>query len=517
MRNNQPVTANERKFDRSVKLISVTDLDGTILDCNDDFISISGYSREELIGKPHNIVRHPDMPEAAFRVMWQYLKAGKAWMGMVKNRCKNGDYYWVDAYVTPITENGRVIGYESVRSCPEQVDIARAERLYESLKKGRSLGIGWRIASENLFLIVSLLISGSIFLLGQQETSEAVLMLTVIFYALWVTYNKKITIRSLNSLLEGTFTDQLAAQTYTNDKTEIGIVKVAIRSQKAHLKTIISRIENAAKKVTQESLNGAELTELSLHQIEQQQSETIQVATAMNEMTMTIQEVSRHVAATAEYAETANDLVRRGNQVAAITRQSIDNLRATVSNISSSVGHVSEHTAKISAAAKIIEQIADQTNLLALNAAIEAARAGDQGRGFAVVAEEVRNLAKRTQESTHEIYDIVQQLTASSSEAVKVADLGNQSAEEGAKNVVQTAEMLQGIAEAVGEIASMSTQMSVAVEQQAHVAEDINRQVVTISDHASTSSESARKTSSTIKSLKLISDSLHELVSRFNR
>ena len=121
MRINQPVTTQEKRFSPDKKLISVTDTRGVLTDCNDAFIEVSGFTKEELIGQPHNLVRHPDMPPQAFEKMWSYLKSGKAWMGLVKNRCKNGDYYWVDAYVTPITEQGRIVGYESVRSCPSPV------------------------------------------------------------------------------------------------------------------------------------------------------------------------------------------------------------------------------------------------------------------------------------------------------------------------------------------------------------------------------------------------------------
>lgn len=104
MRNNQPVSLVEKTFDSRTHLISVTDLNGNITDCNDAFVDISGFEKHELIGQPHNIVRHPDMPPEAFRIMWSYLKNGKPWMGLVKNRRKNGDFYWVDAYVTPVTE-----------------------------------------------------------------------------------------------------------------------------------------------------------------------------------------------------------------------------------------------------------------------------------------------------------------------------------------------------------------------------------------------------------------------------
>lgn len=125
MRNNQPVTDREKPFVGKDKLISVTDKQGNIIECNDAFVEMSGFSRDELIGQPHNIVRHPDMPVAAFKVMWTHIKDGKPWMGVIKNRCKNGDFYWVDAYVTPMTQDNEIIGYESVRlSRSEQTSYA---------------------------------------------------------------------------------------------------------------------------------------------------------------------------------------------------------------------------------------------------------------------------------------------------------------------------------------------------------------------------------------------------------
>ena len=107
------ITTVERTFTEKEQLVSTTDLNGTITYANAEFCEIAGYSLDELIGQHHNIVRHPDMPKAAFKDLWEKLKRGDSWRGMVKNRCKNGDYYWVDAYVTPLLTNGKITGYQS--------------------------------------------------------------------------------------------------------------------------------------------------------------------------------------------------------------------------------------------------------------------------------------------------------------------------------------------------------------------------------------------------------------------
>ncbi len=123
-------TDRERLFPAEQRLISATDPRGVITYCNDEFAAVSGYSREELLGSHHNLVRHPDMPKAVFGHMWRHLKDGRPWMGIVKNRCKNGDFYWVCAYVTPIHQEGVLVGYESVRIRPEPDQVRRASALY---------------------------------------------------------------------------------------------------------------------------------------------------------------------------------------------------------------------------------------------------------------------------------------------------------------------------------------------------------------------------------------------------
>lgn len=517
MRKNLPVTDREITFGSNTKLISVTDTQGTILECNDAFVEVSGFEKHELIGQPHNMVRHPDMPTEAYKKMWHYLKAGKPWMGLVKNRCKNGDFYWVNAYVTPVTQNGKVIGYESVRSCPSRQDVERAAKLYRDINAGKTKRAALPISLENAFLILSIAICAGLFGFGLKALSELALLVSVIIFAFWISLNRKKTLNALNEMLNLAFSDELAVQSYTEETGDLGKLKVAILSQLAHLGTVITRIESAALVVAKESEKGAELTAKTRKDIESQQSETMQVATAMNEMSTTIAEVSKHVSNTAIQADTANHLASKGNEVANVTRGSIQKLKLTVEQIGSSVRGVSEQTARIANAAQMIEQIADQTNLLALNAAIEAARAGEQGRGFAVVADEVRNLARRTQESTKEIYGIVTELTHRAGDAVKIADAGAIDAEEGLSNVIESGKMLSGISESIGQIASMSTQMAAAVEEQAHVAEDINRQIVNISTLADLSNDSSMQLSETTIYLNKIADELHELVVRFKR
>ncbi len=138
MRVNMPVTGIERTMREGETIVSTTDIRGNITHVNDAFVRISGFTRDELLGSPQNIVRHPDMPAAAFKELWDHLQADKPWVGLVKNRCKNGDHYWVDAHITPLREGGRVTGFLSVRRQPSREQVAAAERHYQAVREGHA-------------------------------------------------------------------------------------------------------------------------------------------------------------------------------------------------------------------------------------------------------------------------------------------------------------------------------------------------------------------------------------------
>ncbi|HEX7639207.1 MAG TPA: PAS domain-containing protein, partial [Burkholderiaceae bacterium] len=142
MRNNQPVIDEEYRFDPGSSLLSTTDLQGRILHCNDAFVLVSGFTRDELLGQPHNLIRHPDMPPEAFADMWRTIRGGSPWTGLVKNRRKDGRYYWVRANVTPLLGSDGVVGYLSVRTAPEHEEVTAAQRVYDEMRADAGAGAG---------------------------------------------------------------------------------------------------------------------------------------------------------------------------------------------------------------------------------------------------------------------------------------------------------------------------------------------------------------------------------------
>ncbi|GAA0785263.1 methyl-accepting chemotaxis protein [Marinobacterium sediminicola] len=517
MKTNLPVTDKEKRFSEEQKLISTTDLKGIITHCNDVFVKVSGYTREELIGQPHNLVRHPDMPPAAFQVMWEHLKAGKPWMGLVKNRCKNGDFYWVHAYVTPITEHGKTVGYESVRVCPSRTDVERAERVYAAINKGKPLKQRLPLQSEWIALAVALLLSGWLFSSGFELGSLVLLAVVSALGQIAGYVRRRKAQQNILAMMPSAFHHPVAAATYTDDSGDLAALKVAILSEQAHLTTVLTRIDDAAQMVSDQASMSLEVSEQSCAAMRQQQHETDQVAAAMHEMTATIAEVSSHVQLTANQAENSNNTAIRGRELASTTSESIAQLGRTVNDIAESVTGLAEQTNQIAKAAEMIEQIADQTNLLALNAAIEAARAGEHGRGFAVVADEVRQLALRTQNSTKEIHDIVRDLTARTEASVAIAHEGQSEAQAGLEQVNEAGELLNNISEMMSTIANMSLQMAAAIEEQAQVSEEINGQIVNISSLSTQSMSQAEESATMTRKLQSVAADMHELVTGFKR
>lgn len=257
------------------------------------------------------------------------------------------------------------------------------------------------------------------------------------------------------------------------------------------------------------------ITEQSNTGVMRQQGEIGQVATAMNEMSATVSEVSKNAANAATAAQEADDRAKDGWNVVNTTVQTINNLASEVERTSEVIENLKGDSLSIGTVLDVIRDIAEQTNLLALNAAIEAARAGEQGRGFAVVADEVRTLASRTQQSTREINDMIERLQNGANQAVSVMEMGRAKAEESVEQAAKAGEALQSITGVVDNIKSMNMQIASAAEEQSATAEEINRNIVNISEVAQETAGGSQQTASASDELARLASDLQSQVGKF--
>jgi aerotaxis receptor len=487
MKINLPVTGRNVDVAPNANILSTTDLNSAITYANADFIEISGYSKDELLDSPHNLLRHPDMPAAAFEHLWQTLKSGRSWMGMVKNRCKSGDHYWVSAYVTPVTRDGQAVEYQSVRTKPNARQIEMAERAYAQLRSARSSL--WQLfpvpgLKMKLWAMVSALMTctlGASAWLAPQSLWFVLLALGVGsgLSALGV----GLLLRPLDRLTERArlVGDNPLSQTiYTGRADEFGQVEFALQMLEAQVGAVVGRIGDASQRLAGHAAQLVEHLQSSQNSTLAQQAETDQVAAAIHQMAASVVQVASHAQQASQAADQAESETREGHQLVGESRSAVLLLASELVRATEVIRQLEDHSSDISGVLEVIRSIAEQTNLLALNAAIEAARAGEQGRGFAVVADEVRSLAKRTQQSTNEIQRMISTLQNGARDAVVVMQQSSQYAENSVDQVQRAATSLDGISRRVNQITEMSLQIASAMEQQSAVSEDINRNIISI-------------------------------------
>ncbi len=499
MRNNGPVTGKEFQVSADQILVSVTDVKGRIVYCNPNFVAVSGYTEAELMGQPHNIIRHPDMPAEAFRDLWDTAGAGRPWTAAVKNRRKNGDHYWVRANATPIRRDGSIVGFLSVRTGVSREEIAQADALYarmrEEAARGRLVHVlrAGRLVRTDLAgrLMQGLrsardwLGGGGIAMLATVAAAAALspvlsgwllwpllLVLALGSHAL----QRHVSLGPLRQWRDDA--NVLASGNLLKDvRSDLpgvtGDLALAMQQVAVTMRALVSDIAGEVgglRGVAGEIAAGNQ--DLS-SRTEAQASSLEETAASMEQINGTVSSTAASVGEGARRAEEANAAALAGAEAAG--------------RMAHTMAQISESSQRISEFNEVIENVAFQTNILALNAAVEAARAGEQGRGFAVVASEVRMLAHRTADAAREI----KRLISESSERVAAGNRESAATQEriqALSGVVQqlhvvlhevsqtSSEQQSGIAqinEAVNHLDGITQQNAAMVEQLAASAQNL--------------------------------------------
>ncbi|WP_404399921.1 methyl-accepting chemotaxis protein [Idiomarina seosinensis] len=519
MKKNLPITNVEKSFSTRANILSTTNLKGQITYINQDFIDISGFTKSELIGKNHHIVRHPDMPPPVFKMFWDDLKADKSWMGIVKNRCKNGDHYWVDAYATPIKKDGKTEEYQSVRRKAKPEYIERAKNVYSAINNGKTpSGIKSSVPLKRKLMyacLAALLIPIVSFLMS----NDAVITLSAALLAIAVAGSYVVLalspILSAVDSLKTIASDKVARFVYTGRSDEAGTILLAMKALQSENAALIGRINDMADTLNSNTTNLSSAVSQSETGTMRQFEQTEQVATAVDQMSVSISTVADSAKETSSASTDGLEKAQNGKAIVDGNVAAISQLKEQINHASVVINDVAKSSSDIEKILDVILSIADQTNLLALNAAIEAARAGESGRGFAVVADEVRSLANRTQDSTIEIRGVIETLQKGVNESVDVMGRGAQMAQTGVEKSQQTADCLEEIVQSINRISRMSDQIAEAVSEQSQVAQSIGESVATIKTSSEENLEAVKLSSQVTDSTVGITRRLDQLTSQF--
>lgn len=518
MRNNMPVTNQEYVMQDTETIVSKTDLQGNITYINDDFVRISGFSEAELLGAPQNIVRHPDMPVEAFADFWHTIKDGKSWTGLVKNRCKNGDHYWVEAHAAPLIKDGKMVGFTSIRVKPSREQINAAEAAYRAIKNGdKSLVLregvaikrSWfpwsnfysklttanKLASFDALLVLYMCAISYFINTGDPQLKSPHILNLLTFGMLILSaafsinlYQKFLRplqhmIRDIQMMSSGDLSNHIKAM----GSHEAANLAQSLRVLQTNVKLLVGQIRQTTTHLNSGASEIATGNADLSGRTESQASSLEETASSMEELTSTVKQNA--------------DNSHEANQLVVSTAKIAEKGGEAVAKVVETMGAIKHSSSKISDIISVIDGIAFQTNILALNAAVEAARAGEQGRGFAVVASEVRNLAQRSAGAAKEIKTLIQ-------DSVYQVGIGD-------KLAAEAGNTMQEIVAGVKRVAEIMNDISVASQEQSAGIEQVNQAITQMDDMTQQNAALVEQAAASAESLKAQAINLSELVDSF--
>lgn len=502
---------------KNSQYITATDAKGVITYANDAYCDFCGYSREELIGKRHSLLSHPQMPKQVYKNLWQTITSGSPWVGLVRNKRKNGKDYWVLSCITPIHDTSGIIGFQGVQTQASEEQIARAESYYAKLNAESSI-------RENRFSVYTLVLSILLIQILVSLTAHYSLnnlnlvaliiglsgMISLGLIARFLAPLRKAYFRAIKAI-----DNPLAQATVAGNFNEIGSIDLALQMREAQLHTSLQAVAETLEALdSKDYLNGAgsgfsqqstqdllqefykaskdnfdrdkflsrfgaknsHLAEVALTLVKDKQEQDARIVN----LNQGVQEVAQGFAniesSIQEIQESASIMQNETLEGASSIATTIDNMNKfseRMEDFNLSIRELEEDASNIQGQLKSISDIADQTNLLALNAAIEAARAGEQGRGFAVVADAVRQLASDSQEVTTQLGKAIENIIGQVGQVVEYINSNQTDSQATLNNLAATASILQKLTQSANRVSQGSSQVSKIVQLQADTGKSI--------------------------------------------
>jgi aerotaxis receptor len=432
------VSGRERVLDTTDRIVLTTDLDGRITYVNRDFLRISGHDEAEVIGASQAILRHPEMPREPFADLMRTVRAGRSWSGLMKNRCKNGDHYWVRIDAAPLFHEGAVTGFTSIRTRPDRAEIEHADQAYRAMAQGgsrvdihggaiRQGRLGGRLRPWSLKTRLTAYAGGMLLWSGFQAYSGpeagawawlAPLCMGVWTVAggLWLYRSVAAPLKQMRLEIELISSGNLSRRLAVEQAAEVSRLAHGLRIVQINMKLLLVRIHEATEVVV------SGVRDIARGNDDLSRRTGIQ-ASSLEETAASIEQLAGTVRLNADNARHAADL-------AGSLQGLVGQGEASMGEVARTMDGIQQEARQIADISGVINGIAFQTSILALNASVEAARAGDQGRGFAVVAGEVRALAQRTAEAAREIESRIRASVQSvDGGSMQVAQAGRVSAE----------------------------------------------------------------------------------------